>query len=508
MSEYEELVNRANVMMSLFQGLHSAHGIFEPGSLDDKGKLQGRFSTVREPITVKLWVSHLKGENGLGIIPINEQSKCKWGVIDVDDYSLDWVELLNSISSLPFVVCRSKSGGVHLFLFLEEETNCKIVRDYLRNVVGLLGLGRTDIFPKQDKTLADRGDVGNWLNMPYYGNNRKCIILEGGEIKELEIQEFTRLAYKKKINPSFFKTAKEIDYDASPIEQGPPCLQIMSLKGFPPHTRNVSLFNIGVYAKKATPDQWKLMVRQFNRVLFKDHPLTEREVDDIIKSLDKKTYSYQCYQEPLCSFCNAKLCRTRKYGISTVVGLPIVNSVTKITGDLSMFFLDVEGGRLELTAEELYDNRRFNIKCLNDLNILPSPMKMEQWAAFIQSLLDQSVEIRDESMFSRQEIPQMFQQFIVTRLSKNLGDLDANRTYYDPNEMEIRFKFDAFTNFLRFRKIDINKGAIVMYFKMRGSRSSTTKDKMRRSIRFIAVRLTDEEIASVQERQKKEDVLS
>ena len=329
--------------MLLFSGLTSAHGTFFPTRMEGKKQI-GNAKTVREPIVEELWVSHLSGKMGLGIVAIDEQSECRWAAIDIDDYDLDLEHILKLIENTPLVCCRSKSGGAHLYIFCIQPVSARIMRDYLRNTVGNLGLGTSEIFPKQDQIFAERGDVGNWLNMPYYGNDRVCVISNGKGIEELDAQKFVFLAYKKRVPVTFFDKTDKIDYDKSPIEGGPPCLQVMSINGFPPHTRNISLFNIGVYLKRATPDQWKMMIRQFNKKLFADKPLSEKEVDEITKSLDKKEYAYQCYEEPLCSFCNAKLCRTRKYGISNVVGLPIINSVTKVTGDLSMWFIDVEGG--------------------------------------------------------------------------------------------------------------------------------------------------------------------
>lgn len=493
----------------LFSGLRSAHGVFFPERFEGK-KQVGRVTTVREPITDGLWNTHLKGEVGLGVIPINEESRCKWAVIDVDDYNLDFYELLKSIRDTPLICCQSKSSGAHLFLFIRDYMPARIVRNYLRYMVGDLGLGNSEIFPKQDEIHAEKGDVGNWLNMPYFGDNRKAVILNDDHLRELTLVEFVEYAEEKAVLTSFFEETQEINYEASPLEGGPPCLQIMTLKGFPPHTRNVSLFNVGVYAKKAIPDDWKTILRKFNGEFFKNSggKLSEREVDEVIKSLDKREYSYQCYEEPLHSFCNSKLCRTRKFGISNVVGLPIINSVTKVVGDVSLWFIDVEGGRLELTTEEIYDNGRFNRRCLNDLNILPAPMKRDKWTAFLQAnIIDKAIEVRDDQLFERSQIPEHFKTFLITRLSKNQGDLEINRTWYDKDNMEVRFRLDSFINFLRFKKNTSPKASLIMYFKMRLCRTGVSKDKLRRSFRYTAVKLTDEELLMVQEKERGDNVL-
>ena len=50
-------------------------------------KVKGKSFVKREPVTNELWQNHLEGlEPSLGIIPINDDNKCKWGCIDIDSY--------------------------------------------------------------------------------------------------------------------------------------------------------------------------------------------------------------------------------------------------------------------------------------------------------------------------------------------------------------------------------------------------------------------------------------
>ena len=53
---------------------------------------------------------------------LREKNDCKWGCIDVDEYNLDHKSLISNIRklNLPLIVCRSKSGGAHVFLFAKE----------------------------------------------------------------------------------------------------------------------------------------------------------------------------------------------------------------------------------------------------------------------------------------------------------------------------------------------------------------------------------------------------
>ena len=65
------------------------------------------------------------------------------------------------------VVCRSKSGGAHCFLFVTEWVTATDA-ETLQKISTSLGYGNSEIFPKQVKLHLDRGDIGNFLNLPYY----------------------------------------------------------------------------------------------------------------------------------------------------------------------------------------------------------------------------------------------------------------------------------------------------------------------------------------------------
>ena len=156
---------------SIFDGLKEAYGTYKVEKTQVNGKNTGKASIIREPRTLNLWEGHLSGKgNALGIIPINEDNRCKWGCIDVDQYPLDHKVLVEKIRKLklPLVVCRSKSGGAHCFHFLTDWVEARDLQQTLQHISAALGYGDSEIFPKQVKLNLERGDVGNFLNLPYY----------------------------------------------------------------------------------------------------------------------------------------------------------------------------------------------------------------------------------------------------------------------------------------------------------------------------------------------------
>ena len=183
--------------IEIFTGLQIAYGQYIPtNEYDQRGKQKGKPFTARKPVVKELWEKHLAGaEPALGIIPINEKNLCRWGCIDIDKYNFNHKEFVDKIRKhkLPLVVCRSKSGGAHVFLFTTEWIDAALMRNKLKKMSALLGVAGSEIFPKQDYILIERGDLGSFLNLPYHGGNKslRYAFKDDGEAASLE--EFYKL---------------------------------------------------------------------------------------------------------------------------------------------------------------------------------------------------------------------------------------------------------------------------------------------------------------------------
>ena len=132
-----DLVQR---FFALLAGSDIAHGTFNvQNDRQRDGKKQGQARILREPPTAAHWDRHLRGENGLGIIPIKKNNCCHWGAVDIDVYNLDHASLIKQVEKhkLPAIVCRSKSGGAHMFFFFTEEIHASDLQPKLVKKVAL-----------------------------------------------------------------------------------------------------------------------------------------------------------------------------------------------------------------------------------------------------------------------------------------------------------------------------------------------------------------------------------
>lgn len=459
----------AKKFMEIFAGMEEAHGTYEirgPARMD--GKRTGQARTIREPVSVALWSEHLAGTNSIGIVPIRTDETCSWGCIDVDVYPVDHKEVLRRIkdAGLPMCVTVSKSGGAHAFLFLEKPTPAAELQPVLHDIAAQLGYGTSEVFPKQIKVLYERGDIGNWLNMPYFGNSRLGLDEAGNELTPEEFIEFAfgrRTSLEKlHVNGKEGKKSKKAEPDWAKIEpllkDGPPCLQHLALISIPEGARNLGLFAFGVFARKAYPDDWKARLEEYNRKFTGGKPISTKEMATLMKSLERKDYHYRCKDAPINAHCNSGLCRTKRFGIKGDDGMPIFSGLTKLNTDQPLWFLDIEGGgRLELETKELQEQKAFQLKCMKTLTVVPVRMKEDQWQTLLNELMKNVVIVEAPPDVSLEgQFEDLLSAFCTDRAQAQTRDeillgkpwTDAGRTYFRMADLEhylVRNRFVVWT---------------------------------------------------------------
>lgn len=421
----------------LFLGLERAYGKYAISGTKGNGKkLVGKATTLVATVTDFLWQEHLEGKNGIGIVPIRDDSNCMFGAIDVDVYEgIDLPGLAKKIHELkfPLVCCRSKSGGLHAFCFLKEPIPAGTFRTKMKEFAAGIGYGTAEIFPKQSEILAERGDIGQWINMPYFDQEKTLRYGIDKNGKKLSIQEFIDLAEKSRVSAEeFLKISLEMSVDFS---DGPPCLQFLVSHGFSAGMRNDGLFNLGVYLRKARPDTWEIDLANCNQKYMKP-VLSENEIKAVSKSLRRKIYNYACSKPPICGHCNLDVCRGRLYGIGQGAFSLQLAGLTKYATTPPIWFMDIEnGGRLELLTTDLQDQLKFQRRCIDSLNKMPPMVDRILWQNIIQGLLDKVTIIEAPvDTTAKGQMIELLEKFLTSRAqARSKDELIIGKPWTDNN---------------------------------------------------------------------------
>jgi hypothetical protein len=125
-----------------------------------------------------------------------------------------------------------------------------------------------------------------------------------------------------------------------------------------------------------------------------DPPLGMSEIGLITKQLQKKDYKYKCKDAPINSFCNSGLCRTRKFGVGAdAPDAPQLSSLSKYNSEPPLWFLDINGKRIELETEALFNQLAFQKACIETINTLPPTLRKQDWETMLNALLREMVEL-------------------------------------------------------------------------------------------------------------------
>tara|TARA_A100001391_G_scaffold33113_3_gene17863 strand:- start:2879 stop:4417 length:1539 start_codon:yes stop_codon:yes gene_type:complete len=448
----------AKTFATIFRGLEEAFGTYEINSTKANGKQTGQAKIVRESRTEAHWEGHLSGKGAsVGIIPINADNNCVWGCVDIDQYNFNHKELIDKIreKKLPLVVCRSKSGGAHVFLFANDWMPAKDMQEVLRHIASALGYSGSEIFPKQVKLQLDRGDVGNFLNMPYYDaeDGLRYAIKDDGTAATLE--EFFEL------HKAFVQTPEQIlalqvqKEDNLPVPDGPPCLQLLCTQGFPEGTRNNGLFNVGVYLRKSHPDTWEDEVAKYNHQ-YMNPPLPLAEVNIIVKQLNRKDYVYKCNDAPINDYCNKELCLTRKFGVGSAGNNAAVANLRKYASTPPVWFMDVNGEPLELDTDALLNQNAFQKACVEQLNFMPPTSSKPLWEARINALLRDMTETEGGVIETSQDasLEGAFYDYLEDfcrnmQTAQDKEEILLRRPWTDEDTNQTFFRLRDFENYLK-----------------------------------------------------------
>ena len=336
------------------------------GEVDERGKHEANYLTIHESITPAKWQEHLDGKVRIGVRPENND-KCKWGCIDVDpttykNYSQKKYVSIIQEYKLPLVPVKSKSGGLHLFLFLKDWASVDDVRKKLDEWNDTFFMAN-EVFP-----------MSKAVTMPYYNCNATVEFAFDDNSNPLMIGAFLDLAESKRLSVKELYNLKTNVYEPETEWQNyPPCVQKLITEPWPGNNRNNFLFNILVLENKKTDGNLDIKALQEiaierNKQCF-SKPLKISEAKAVAKSVKSHGYHFKCppKHSELQPICNKELCKTRKLGIGPQIPEMIDQfediSYTRDTKTI-YFSFSFKGQRITVQPEDMKDEKSWRIKLL------------------------------------------------------------------------------------------------------------------------------------------------
>lgn len=474
-----------------------------PKTKPEKGtKVKTSITNVKGKVDADLMLSHLNGEFGVGICPVTTDGKCRTGVIDIDYYKGKIRKMLDIIRDyqLPLVPFRSKSGGLHCYLFLSREVSAKTMRDTLSLIIRIFSLDKmygeekVEIFPKQDKVTED--GFGSSITLPYFNAEEPYTYLLDLDGNEVPFEEALNQIQKGFTTIEAVKEA----LDNLPYNDAPPCLQRILLSGLVGDEdtgRNNFLFSFALYAsKKYGLEGFAGYVHELNNSF--ECPIDESAVESTVASIKSKEYSYRCKDIPCNGFCDKSLCKRREFGLGREKG----------------HFSDIEYGQLlrYKTAEpyyvwqlklqgsegdfknivfrdegELLDQKNFAKVCVRFLNFAPRQVQTNDWFGTLNKYLAsvKDVEVRAESDTSALSmIRQMFIRYLSNKQARRdspyqiHAKLCVRQTYSDESGKPVAkffFTHAGFAEYLRNNKVNFDQSMLRETLKSFGAVEDTLR---------------------------------
>src|SRR5210317_267558 len=377
------------------------------------GKLKfhaGDYGWSGKPITDNDYQLHLNGKRSIGIQPCDDNGYARFGAIDIDPKiykDLDIKFYLDTIqkNNLPLIPIKSKSNGLHLYIFTKEFVKAKEIKEFLEQVLFLFKLPIvTEVFPKQTKLGKNTdGDPinGNFINLPYFNKSERVALDPSGN--EMSLELFLNCIELNKVTAEQLKEIsgnliqKVLMGGAEEFKDGPPCLEILS-KNKMTDGRDRFLYNYMVFAKKKYSDDWKNKVLQAGRNYFEFNATwTDDHIKMKIKQWEKETKGHTCTDELLAPVCVKSECVKRKFGIISdrKIDWPLMTNLIKVDFKPDPeYYLTVENKKGESVSvhakdvNKLKDQKELRGLVMAQADIFPPPIKAMDFHAMINALLD------------------------------------------------------------------------------------------------------------------------
>jgi len=343
--------------IKFFDGFRKAYGTAELKNAErdpDSGKLKlpnGAYGWTHQELTDDIYEKHLNGTLSIGVQACTENSEARFGVIDIDPKSYENFNkkfIIDKIQEykLPLIPVLSKSGGMHLYLFMDSFVLATKIVSFLSNLLPIFKLPpNCEIFPKQTQLTKDpesgKTNVGQFINLPYFKKTERLAINLDG--KPFTFDEFLEVIESNTVDEKGLKQitesieTKDLEGVDDEFIEGPPCLahlsKIMRNPGFDGKDR--FMYNYHVFVKMKYPDSWQQKVMNAPVKYFEPAHANAWETKTLnakVRSWAKSEKGYTCTQSPISDYCKKGICVKKQFGIlaGSKGSYPVLTNLRKI----------------------------------------------------------------------------------------------------------------------------------------------------------------------------------
>ena len=454
----------------------------------DGEKVKTRITNNEGKVDKELISHHLDGDFGIGVCPVNADGKCYFGVIDIDYYKPRIKKMLNFIREyqLPLIPFRSKSGGLHVYLFVKKAVSAKAMREVLSTIQfyfsldAIYGKGKVEIFPKQDRAEG----FGSAITLPYFNCEDPytyLLDLDGNKV------EFKEAMFYIQHHMTSLEDVKE-SLVKLPYEDAPLCIQrvlIAGVVGTEDSGRNNFLFSFAVYAKKKYGNDFEDYVRAINDTF--EIPLEDTVVTQICTSVKENEYLYKCKDIPCNGFCNKNICKTREFGLGREKGhftnVDFSGNIYRYNAEEPYYVWQLRLIGQENWKEVVFKNEadileQFNFAklCVRYLNHAPMKVSQNDWYGILNTILPKIIDVEVKAEADTSAKAMLRNEFIAYLSNKQAKrdspyQIRAGLAYYEKknNEGKYYFLHSGFIDYLNNRKVKFELSLLGEYLREFGA---------------------------------------
>ena len=343
--------------IKFFEGYRMAYGVADMSTLKidpESRKQKPVYRWNDEALTDQVYKNHLLGTQSIGVQPCTEESEARFGVVDVDPQNYQefdkkfFIDVIQQYK-LPLIPVLSKSGGLHLYMFMTEFVPAALIKSFLSNLLPLFRLKPDcEIFPKQTQLTKDNEtgqlNKGNFINLPYYKKSERVAINLDG--KAFTFEQFIQVIESNLVSGDDLKTITESieQQDMEGVDdefvEGPPCLAKLStiMKSPKFDGKDRFMYNYHVFVKMKYPDTWQQKVMNAPVKYFSGEHANawdKQHLNQKLRSWSKQFKGFTCTQSPISEHCKKGICVKKKFGIlaGSKGSYPVLTNLKKIDLD-------------------------------------------------------------------------------------------------------------------------------------------------------------------------------